>query len=231
MSISFEGRDVASATRACSSDDRVTKSLLGYGIVAGPFYVGLSLAQALAHPGFDLTRHAWSLLGAGPWGWVQQLNLILTGAMVIAFAVGLARSTATRWAPRLVGVFGLGMIVAGVCVADPMDGYPVGVPTPATPSWHSVGHMVAGSVGFLAMVVGTQLLARTFARQGRTGLSWWSRITGVFFLLAIIAIGSGSAQPVLVLGFTAGVIGVFALIAGVARQQYRRVGSAGPAHS
>jgi hypothetical protein len=223
MSTTVEGQPVASSTRTCSPADRVTKSLLGYGMVAGPLYVGLSLGQAFAHPGFDLTRHAWSLLGAGPWGWIQQLNLIVTGAMVIAFAVGLARATATRWGPRLVGVFGVGMIVAGVCVADPMDGYPVGVPTPATPTWHSTGHMIAGSVGFLAMVVGAQLLGRTFARQGQPGLAWWSRITGIYFLLAIVAIGSGSAQPILVLGFTAGVVAVFALIAGTARQQYRRL--------
>jgi hypothetical protein len=224
MSITVEGHQLTSASGACSPADRVTKSLLGYGMIAGPLYVGLSLGQALAHPGFDLTRHAWSLLGAGPWGWVQQLNLIVTGAMVIAFAVGLARSTQTRWGPRLVGLFGLGMIVAGVCVADPMDGYPVGAPTPARPTWHGTGHMIAGSVGFLAMVVGAQLLARTFARHGHPGLSWWSRITGIFFLVSIVAVGSGSAQPILILGFTAGVVAVFALIAGVARQQYRRVG-------
>lgn len=211
--------------RTCTPADRVTKSLLAYGIIAGPLYVGLSLGQALTHPGFDLTRHAWSLLGAGPWGWVQQVNLILTGAMVIAFAVGLARTIASRWAPRLISVFGVGTIVAGFCVADPVDGYPVGVATPASPSWHGIGHMVSGSLGFLAMVVAALVLGRAFAREGRTGLAWWSRITGIFFALSIVAVGTGSARPVLVLGFTAGVVAVFGLIAGVARAQYRLLSS------
>ena len=80
------------AGRDCTPAQRVTRSLLGYGVLAGPFYVITSVVQALAHDGFDLTRHAWSQLAAGPQGWIQMANLMLTGAMVVAFAVGLRRS-------------------------------------------------------------------------------------------------------------------------------------------
>ena len=207
----------------CSPADRVTRSLLGYGVIAGPLYVATSLLQVAWHDGFDPTRHSWSLLAAGPNGWIQSANLILTGAMVIAFAVGLARSAPSRWAPRLVGVFGLGMIGAGLLVADPMDGYPVGVPTPSSPTWPGTGHLVSGSLGFLAMVVAALLLGRMYARRGRPGYAWWCRLTGIVFLVSILALSSGSASPVLVLGFTAGVVAVFALLAGVAVDRYRSV--------
>jgi hypothetical protein len=46
---------------ACDPATRVTKSLLAYGVIVGPLYVGVSLAQALTRQGFDLTRHPWSL--------------------------------------------------------------------------------------------------------------------------------------------------------------------------
>ena len=82
----------------CTPAQRVTRSLLGYGVLAGPVYVITSVVQALAHDGFDLTRHAWSQLAAGPQGWIQMANLMLSGAMVIAFAIGLRRSNASRWA-------------------------------------------------------------------------------------------------------------------------------------
>lgn len=154
---------------------------------------------------------------------MQSANLVLTGALVIAFAVGLARSASSRWAPRLVAVFGTGMIGAGLMVADPMGGYPVGVPALSSPTWHGIGHMVAGSLGFLAMVVGALLLGRMYARAGRPGYAWWSRLTGVFFAGSILALGSGSAHPVLVLGFTAGVVAVFTLLAGIAADRYRTV--------
>jgi len=45
---------------------RVTRSLLGYGILAGPLYIVVALAQALTRDGFDLSRHPWSLLANGP---------------------------------------------------------------------------------------------------------------------------------------------------------------------
>ena len=105
----------ASTTPATCDDGwtptHVTRSLLGWGIVAGPFYVVVSLAQALTRDGFDLTRHQWSLLENGDLGWVQVANFVLTGLMVVAYAVGLGRALAggpgSRWAPVLTAAFGV----------------------------------------------------------------------------------------------------------------------------
>ena len=101
----------APATTACTPEARITRSLLGYGVIAGPFYVAVSLAQALVRDGFDLSRHEWSLLANGPGGWVQMLNLVLTGLMVVAAAIGFRRALgqgrAARWAPRLLAVYGV----------------------------------------------------------------------------------------------------------------------------
>lgn len=44
---------------SCTPEGRVTRSLLGYGVLAGPVYVAVSLGQALIREGFDLTRHEW----------------------------------------------------------------------------------------------------------------------------------------------------------------------------
>ncbi len=111
----------------CSPAAQVTKSLLGYGVLAGPLYVLISVAQALVHEPFDLTRHAWSQLATGPHGWIQTANLVLTGAMVIACGIGVARSAfPSRWTPRLLGVYGACLCIAGLLVADPANGYPAG---------------------------------------------------------------------------------------------------------
>src|SRR4028119_2110250 len=88
----------------CPPALRVTRSLLGYGVIAGPASrtpppapaparpgslgtapadrVRPARVQAALQDGFDLTRHAWSQLAAGPQGWIQMANLILSGAMV-----------------------------------------------------------------------------------------------------------------------------------------------------
>ncbi len=214
------GTDVA---HDCTPAQRVTRSLLGYGVLAGPIYLTTSVVQALVHDGFDLTRHAWSQLAAGPQGWIQMANLILSGAMVVAFAVGLRRSGPSRWAPRLIATYGLGMVGAGLLVADPGLGYPVGVATPAAPTWHGIGHFVASGIGFAALVIATFVLARCYARSGARRLAWWSRLTGIGFAAAFVGVSSGSTGPAVILPFIAAVVAVWVWLAAVAIHAYRSV--------
>ena len=183
-----------------------------------------SLGQALAHDGFDLTRHAWSELAAGPQGWIQMANLVLTGAMVVAFAVGLRRSSSSRWAPRLVATYGAGLIAAGLLVADPAAGYPVGAPVPTVPSWHGIGHFVAGGIGFAALIAACFVLARTFTPLGRPppGLVV-AASPAIGFAAAFVGISSGSSHPAVILAFVAAVLAAWAWLAGVAVHQYRTV--------
>lgn len=68
----------------------------------------------------------------GALGWIQIANFIVTGAMVIARAIGIQRALkggpAAAWAPRLLALYGLGLVAAGLFVADPMNGFPPGAP-------------------------------------------------------------------------------------------------------
>jgi hypothetical membrane protein len=207
------------ATRSCDPATAVTRSLLGWGAVAGPFYLAVSLAQALTRDGFDLTRHPWSLLENGSLGWIQSANFVLTGGMVAAFAVGLARSGTGRWAPRLLALYGAGLAAAGVFTADPMAGFPVGAD--ATPTWHGTLHLAAGGIGFLGMVAACLVLGRRFARQDRRGLALSSRVTGVAFLAAFAGITTGS--PAATLPFFAGVVLSFGWLAALAVHIYKTV--------
>ncbi|GLZ49053.1 hypothetical protein Acsp06_52380 [Actinomycetospora sp. NBRC 106375] len=207
----------------------ITRSLLGYGVIVGPFYVVVGLAQALTREGFDLTRHDLSLLANGPLGWIQIANLVLSGLMVIAAAVGMRRALrvlgggpGSVWGPRLVAGYGIGMVGAGVFVADPMNGFPPGTRDdgPEAPSIAGLGHLLFGGLGFLALVVGCFVLARAY--RDRTGLAWFSRITGVLFLVGFAGIATGSATPVVVLGFWVALIVAWTWLALVSLDLYRR---------
>jgi hypothetical protein len=61
-----QGTVSRSRLQGCSAAGNVTRSLLGYLALAGPFYVVVSLAQTLTRPGFSLTRDEWSL-PSGTW--------------------------------------------------------------------------------------------------------------------------------------------------------------------
>ncbi|MEU6072291.1 DUF998 domain-containing protein [Micromonospora sp. NPDC047074] len=199
-------------------------SLLGYGVIAGPFYVAVALAQALTRDGFDLRRHAWSMLANGDFGWIQIVNLVLTGLMTVAAAVGLRRALApgrgATWGPYLIGAYGVSLVGAGIFRADPGSGFPVGAPETVTPSWHGMLHLAVAGVGFLCLSAACLVLANRLSREGRRGLAWFSRGTGVFFVASFAGLASGAGGPA-VLVFVAGVVTVCAWLAVLSAHYYR----------
>jgi Protein of unknown function (DUF998) len=201
-----------------------TRSLLGYGVIAGPLYVVVALVQALTRHGFDPTRHAWSLLSNGALGWIQITNFIVTGLMTVAAAVGLRRALppgrGRTWAPRLVAAYGVSLVGAGIFRADPAQGFPVGTPESTAISWHGMLHFAIGGTGFLCLIAACLLLGSRFARDGRTRLAWFSRLTGVAFLVGFAGIASGSHGPT-TLGFVAAVLVVCAWLSTVSVRLYR----------
>jgi len=211
----------------CSPAGRVTRSLLGYGVLAGPSYVVVSLVQAAVRDGFDLT-HDWSLLANGSGGWVQSVNLVLTGMMVLAAAVGYRRALTggpgARWAPRLLAGYGGGLVGAGIFPADPMAGFPRGTPDglPVEPSVQGLLHLVCGGLGFLALVLATLVLARRFQQVGLRGRCWGSVLTGAVFLVGFLVISSGSTAPAAVLIFTAAVLVAWTWLSATSLHLYRR---------
>ncbi|MEV6413807.1 DUF998 domain-containing protein [Kribbella sp. NPDC051718] len=177
-----------------------TRRLLTAGIVAGPFFSLVVAAQALTRDGFDIRKHAASMLAVGELGWIQSANFVITGVLLIAGAVGLLRVSGSRWAPRLLGLYGVGTVAAGLFVPDPSMGFPAGAPDgqAASMSWHASLHFAAGGIGFLGFVIACFVVARRFARGGERGWSAYSIVTGVSFLAAFAGIASGSTGgPVL----------------------------------
>ena len=212
------------STTSCDRESRITKSLLGYGVIAGPVFVVVSLAQALTRPGFDPARHAWSLLSNGDLGWIQVTNFVAAGLMTVALAVGLRRAGAGTWAPRLIGVYGLSLVAAGVFRADPALGFPAGTPADAhTVSWHGTLHLVSGSVGFLGLIAACLIVGRAAAARGARGWAIYSRITGVVFLAGFAGIASGSHGALTTLPFTAAVVLAWSWISVLSVRLHRAV--------
>lgn len=207
--------------------DRVTKSLLGYGVIAGPIYVVTSLVQAALRDGFDLTRHAWSQLALGDAGWVQVVNLMLTGAMLIAFAIGLARALVagpgSRWSPILIGAFGASMIIAGLFKADPAAGFPADLPTPEVISTSGLIHLGAGALGFSCLTAGLLVLARRLSREGFGTLAIWTRVVAVAFLVAFVAMASTALGGAGIIAFVVAVVAVMTLLSVLAVHRYRQM--------
>lgn len=148
------------------------RTLLLSAVAAPLLFVSLWAAQAFTRDGFRPTFHPMSLLSLGDWGWVQIVNFVVVGLMVIGGGIGLSRSLGegrlARWAGLLVVLMGLGLVIAGVFVTDAGAGFPVGAPSGApVMSWHGVVHEVGFILTQLAFIAAGVVLAVYFARNRR----------------------------------------------------------------
>ncbi|MEV3986978.1 DUF998 domain-containing protein [Nonomuraea sp. NPDC049758] len=183
---------------------RATRTLLRCGTVAGPLYIIVVLLQMLTRDGFDISRYPASMLSNGDQGWIQVANFAVSGLLFVAGAVGLhqARGPAGwgggTWGPRLVGVFGAGMIAAACFSADPADGFPPGTPVgpPTSMSTQAMLHLLVSGIAFLALIAACFAFGRRFAAAGRRRWAAFSRMTGAIFVAAWISIFAAQGSRV-----------------------------------
>ncbi|SDL46009.1 Protein of unknown function [Glycomyces sambucus] len=201
---------------------RTTRALLAALAVSAPLWIVVSLAQAFTQPGFDLARHPISMLSVGPLGWLQITNFIVAGSLAVAGAIGLRRAVPSRWAPRLIAVYGVGYVLSGVFVMEPGAGFPEGTPmeTSGTLAWHTVVHLLVGMVAFIALTAALFVLARAFAWRGEKSWAWAARI-GAIAVIAGNALSSAqlfAPSLDLAIGVMTGMV-VLSLIAAKLRRE------------
>jgi hypothetical membrane protein len=203
----------------------VTRLLLRCGVLVGPFYLAVGLMQALVRDGFDLSRHALSHLANGPGGWVQTANFVISGLMVIAAAIGFARALRphSRAAGWVLATFGVGMLVAAVFPADPVDGFPPGTPegNPTTVSAAGLVHFAAGGIGFLALAVSSVVVARALSRRNESSMARLSFFSGLALLAGFFLPPALSSATAAIAGIWFAVVVGWAWLAITSRHLYR----------
>lgn len=175
------------------------KVLCTCGVLAGPLFVVAFLIQGAVKPGgYDALRHPVSSLALGPYGWVQTAVFLVCGLLTVAFAAGLARLAGVRRkiGAVLVGLWGAGLVGAGLFVTDPVSGYPAGTPDLL------VDYTTAGILHDLFSVPAFFSLAvATFVLAAGSGGGWaaYSVLSGLAFLGFFFLSGVGFQQdPALV---------------------------------
>lgn len=201
-----------------------TRSLLGWGVVAGPFYLLVSVLHALFKPGFDFSRHALSLLMVTDTGWIQRANLILVGVMVIAAAFGFGRAMDGRrgaWVRALLIIYSGALIGSGVFAPDPMGGFPAGADETVTTS--GLLHLAFGAVGFVALGVAAIVFAGWCRSRRRRGAGILSLIAGIVVIAGFAGGGALSQSSAGVLLLWIAVLAGFAWLVCASVLAYRSV--------
>lgn len=172
--------------------DGHTRMMLLAGIVAGVIFIGVTAIEIFARPGFDIKRHAVSVLSLGDRGWVMIATFIVSGLLTLAFAIGLRQTLTGGWVgtlgPILIGLYGIGLILAGIFPAPAGLGFPPGTPNDLMPVMTptAIVHSIAFMIAFSSLIVACFVLASSFAAP-------WS----------IFLVAAGLLMPVLIaLGVT-----------------------------
>ncbi|GHO90270.1 hypothetical protein KSF_003180 [Reticulibacter mediterranei] len=171
----------------------VMQLLLACGAIGPLLNTVVILVLGATRPGYNPWRIPDSNLELGVGGWMQISNYIVTGALLLAFAIGLRLRLCTgrgsTWGPILLGIYGLTFIGAGIFVTDPVLGYPPGASSALTV--HGILHDLCGQLQFISLSAACFVLARRDAADlARRSWTWYTVATGllvaasdVFFFL------------------------------------------------
>jgi hypothetical protein len=208
-----------------------TRGLPGAGIAAGPLYLIVGYAQAFTREGFDLRRHALSQLANGEMGWIQTLNFVVAGILMVAGAIGVRRvlrgTRAGTWGPMLFALAGLGMLGAAAFPADPSPGFPPGTPDTVSMTNRGLVHFMFGAVTFYALILSCFVFARRFFSRGERGWGLGSLLVGLFFLLSFSSMATGLVNAWTMLALYAAVTAALLWHSAVSRKVSEESGATG----
>jgi hypothetical protein len=162
------------------------------GMTGAVLFVSVFTICGWLTPGYSWTGMFVSELSLGPLGWVQVLNFMLTGTVVLVFGRGLAQPSgsgaASRVGPVLVQVIGLSLLASGPFATDPSALF-------GQASVHGVVHGIFGALVFTLAPVSCFVFYRSFRRNPHwRPLRGWTLACGVVLTLGIVLLKI-SQQP------------------------------------
>ncbi|MFX3634770.1 MAG: DUF998 domain-containing protein [Candidatus Pristimantibacillus sp.] len=193
-----------------TNTNRIRLLLIG-GVASAPLFYAIVIAQVFTRTGFDVRRHAISSLTLGDLGWIQSTNFVVTGLLAVLAAIGirgmLQGGKGGTWGSLLIGIYGIGMIGAGLFRPDPGLSFPAGAPVgaPTTMSGHAALHSIAFFISFICLIAVFIVFARRFAAQGERKWKTYCIVTSVISPLLLI-LGMGIPSWIGVIMGSAGIV-------------------------
>jgi hypothetical protein len=164
------------------------------GMIGPALFVAIFTLEGWLRPGYNPLSMFVSELSLGPRGWVQIVNFIMFGALLLIFARGVAgefrQGKASKAGPILLTIVGFSLLVSGPLVMDPAS-------TPRDlMSWHSKLHWLFGALVFtLAPASCFVFLRRFWSDPDWRWMRSWTLFVAVLTLLAVIVMSFGTTRP------------------------------------
>ncbi|MFD4356313.1 DUF998 domain-containing protein [Nocardia sp. NPDC058518] len=163
--------------------------LLACGVIAPLLNIVVIHVLGAIRPDYNAWVVPDSNLELGPGGWMQITNYIVTGTLLLAFALGtrqlLRTGRGSTWVPILLGIYGFTFVAIGPILPDPSLGYPVGASEALT--IHGAVHSLLGLVQFSSLTAACFVLARRDQALESRGWSRYSVATGLLVATSYVA--------------------------------------------
>ncbi|MDR6505742.1 DUF998 domain-containing protein [Arthrobacter oryzae] len=153
------------------------------GMAGAVLFVSVFTIFGWLSPGYSPTRMFVSELSLGPNGWVQILNFVLTGALLLVLGVALARhfssGAASRAGPALIQGIGLCLMASGPFTTDPSAMFD-------QRSAPGIVHGIFGALVFTFAPISCFVFYRRFRRDPAwRPLAGWTLASGVVLALGV----------------------------------------------
>ncbi len=170
------------------------------GMLAPVLFVTVFTVAGLLRQGYDPLSTYVSELALGPGGWIQKLNFVTLGILMLVFSRGVTAEfrtgKASKAGPVLMLIIALLFIVSGIFVMDP-----TGTP-PNQATAHGIIHGLAGGIIFTLMPISCFVFLRRFHTDQRWQLfQGWTLVLGSIIAAAVIMLTLTSKVPALQAAF------------------------------
>lgn len=173
------GRDAATTRR------RVRQTAAS-GMTAAVLFVAVFSIDGWHRAGYDPQSMFISELSLGAHGWVQIVNFLVTGALVVAFGRGMSlyvtRGPVSKAGPVLVQIIGISLMASGPFTTDPSALF-------TQVSVHGIIHGLFGAVVFSVAPISCFVFYRRF-RSDPTwrAFSGWTLAFGVALVVVLVVL-------------------------------------------
>jgi hypothetical protein len=164
------------------------------GVIAPVLFVTTFLAEGWLRPGYDPLSTFVSALSLGPRGWIQIVNFIVFGTLLLVFTRGVAAEFPTGKASRggviLLTIIGACYLLSGPFVMDP-TGTPLSEAT-----IHGTLHGIFGAIVFTLMPITCFVFLRRFREDPNwQPLQGWTLGLGIVSAVGVILLTAATKTP------------------------------------
>jgi hypothetical membrane protein len=182
--------DVGIGTVPSLKHRSVIATLAVAGIAAPIVFTVIVIVQGLLHPDYSHVVLPISALAAWPGGWFQNVNFVVFGLLMTAYAIGLhlgvRPSRGGVIGPALLVLSGVGLMIAGVFPWRDVDGDFI-VP---------VGHLLGAFMTFLGAGSGLIVMARRMAGDPRwRSVATYALTSGIVIVILFLATFALAVPP------------------------------------